>query len=120
MGNVAESYYSARSRRDPAWRRRVIAEQAERERARRERDPETFRARRRVATARSRAKQVAYGLTFTELLQRSPIPDPVMLRLVLNDELRRGRIDYCGSSRRYILNGALDDDTKIALRDLKL
>jgi hypothetical protein len=53
---------------------------------------------------------------------RKPKALPVLTArpLVLNDELRRGRIDYCGSSRRYVLNGALDRDTMIAVRDLML
>lgn len=117
---MAESYYAARSRRDSDWRLRAIAGALERERARRERDPEAFRARRREATARTRAWQVAYGLTFDELLRRSPLADPELLRLALNDLVRSGVVDYCGSSRRYVLNGGLDPDVKLALRDLEL
>jgi hypothetical protein len=53
---------------------------------------------------------------------RKPKALPVLTarRLVLNDEVRRGRIDYCRSSRRYLLNGGLPDDVKLALRDLEL
>jgi hypothetical protein len=40
IGNVAESYYSARSRRDAEWRLRAITGALERERARREADYE--------------------------------------------------------------------------------
>ena len=124
---MAESYYAARSRRDPEWREEAIAGALERERARREADPEAFRARRREASARSRARQVEHGFTFTELLRgqrgrrnRSPVDDPVTLRLVLADEVRQGRVDYCGSSRRYVLNGALPEDVKAALSELDL
>jgi hypothetical protein len=39
---------------------------------------------------------------------------------VLANEVRRGRVDYCGSSRRYVLNGALDPGTVAALRALTL
>jgi hypothetical protein len=126
---VAESYYSARSRRDPEWRLRVIAEQAERERRRRERDPEAFRARRRETTARCREKQVASGLTFDELLRRSQeragltqgaIGDPTVLRTVMNGLVASGIVDYRSTSRRYVLNDGLPDDVKLALRDLDL
>jgi hypothetical protein len=41
-------------------------------------------------------------------------------RLGLRDELRRGRIEYRSTSRRYVLNGGLPDDVKLALRDLAL
>jgi hypothetical protein len=42
----------------------------ERDRRRRERDPEGSRASARERTARSRARQVAHGLTFTQILTR--------------------------------------------------
>jgi len=41
-------------------------------------------------------------------------------RLLLRDELRRERIAYHSTSRRYVLNGGLDEETKQALRDLAL
>ena len=37
---------------------------------------------------------------------------------MLADEVRRGGVDYCGSSRRYVLNGGLTDDVKLAMSDL--
>jgi hypothetical protein len=126
---VAESYYSARSRRDPEWRLRAIAGARERERRQREVDPEGHRARRREATARCREKQVAHGLTFDELLRRSreragftqgAIGDPVVLRTVMNDLVRRRVVDYHSTSRRYCLNGGLPDDVKLALAEIEL
>jgi hypothetical protein len=69
---VAESYYAARSRRDPEWRREQLAGAREREQARRERDPEAFKAARREATRRCRERQAAGGLTFDESRLREP------------------------------------------------
>jgi hypothetical protein len=43
---------------------------------------------------RTRARQVTHGFTSTELLNRSPLSGAGTLRLVLNDEVRRGRVDY--------------------------
>ena len=117
---MAESYYAERAARDPEWRRQAIAGALERERARRERDPEAFRARRREATARTRARQVAHGLTFTELLRRSPVADRVSLTTVMNDLVRSGLVDFHSSSQRYELNGGLPADVRLALRDLEL
>ena len=53
---VAESYYAARSRRDPAWRDAQIAGAKDRERRRREEDPERVRALARVKQARWRKR----------------------------------------------------------------
>ena len=39
--------------------------------------------------------------------------------MVLRDELRRGRIEYHTSSRRYVLNGGIPEDVKEALRKLR-
>ena len=50
---MAEPFYAARSRRDPAWRLRAIAGAREPKRRLRERDPEAFRARQREANART-------------------------------------------------------------------
>jgi hypothetical protein len=44
MSTMAESYYVARGRRDPEWLAEQRAGALERERARREREPESFRA----------------------------------------------------------------------------
>ena len=41
-----------------------------------------------------------------------------MLRYMLIVE--RGVVDYHSTSRRYVLNGALPDDVRLALRDLEL
>jgi hypothetical protein len=43
-----------------------------------------------------------------------------VLRRVLRDELRRGRIVYHATSRRFELNGHLPADVKEALRKLRL
>jgi hypothetical protein len=126
---VALSYYAARSARDPGWREREAARVREAERRRREADPEGFRAARREANRRCRARQAARGLTFQQLLDRSRaaagatpqgIGDEAVLAYVLRDELRRGTIDYHSSSRRYVLNGKLDAETLAAFRDLPL
>jgi hypothetical protein len=68
---------------------------------------------------RCREKQAAHGRTFAELLQRVG-GDPARLRLILDQEVERGVVDYHSTSRRYSMNGHLPDDTKIALRDLAL
>lgn len=69
----------------------------------------------------------ARGLTFDELLARSrqaagakqgSIGDPAVLAYVLRDEVRRGRVEYHSTSRRYVLNGGLPEDVKQALRKL--
>jgi hypothetical protein len=39
---------------------------------------------------------------------------------VLRDELRLGRVEYHSTSRRYVLNGGLPEETKAALRELRL
>jgi hypothetical protein len=111
---VPESYYRRRSTRDPDWHRQQLEEARERDRRRREADPEGERARAREATRRSREAQAASGYTFQELLRRVG-GDRAMLSLVLNDEVRRGRVDYLGSSRRYRLNGGLPADVRAAL-----
>jgi hypothetical protein len=123
MGNVAESYHAARSRRDPEWRLQAIAGARERERVSRESDPEAVRARRREATARTRARQVAAGFTFHELwLRIGPRSGAGRdeLALVPRQEVEAGRVDYLASSRRYRLNGGLPADVRLALRELEL
>jgi hypothetical protein len=68
---VAEaSYYARRAARDEQWRKAQVAAARERKRRRRERDPETFRAAERKATARHHEKQRAHGLTYAEPWQR--------------------------------------------------
>jgi hypothetical protein len=118
----AVSYYAARAARDPAWPREQIDGARERARARREADPEGFRARRRAATRRTRERHAAAGLTFEELAQRAgALPGSLereWLVYVLRDELRRGTIEYHSTSRRYTLNGRLPEDVKQALREL--
>jgi hypothetical protein len=110
---VAETYYSVRSARDRAWHRQQLLEAAERERRRRELDPERVRAQRREATRRMRAKQQSEGLTFFELWQRVG-GDREILARILDQEVRRGRIDYLSSSRRYRMNG-VDPGLRAAL-----
>ncbi len=70
---MAESYYAARSRRDPAWRRAAIAATGERKRRRRERDPEAFRLAHHEEQRRCYQRQTATGLTFAELHRRAEI-----------------------------------------------
>ena len=38
--------------------------------------------------------------------------------LILEQEVERGVVDYHSTSRRYVLNGALPADVRLALRDL--
>jgi hypothetical protein len=57
------------------------------------------------------------GLTFHELLLRSPC-GPERLEIIPRDEIRRGRVEYHSTSRRYVLNGGLPEDVKLALQDL--
>jgi hypothetical protein len=117
---VAEaSYYARRSARDPAWREAQIAGAMERERIRREQDPEGLRAAQRERTRRTRERQRASGLTFADLLSNSPRPDPATLRLILREEVALGRIEYLASSRRYHLNGKLPADVRRALLELQ-
>ena len=69
-------YYAARAARDPDWHEAQLRGAAERERRRRERDPDGYRAARREAARRCRERQRAHGLTFAQLLDRSPVQDP--------------------------------------------
>jgi hypothetical protein len=117
---AAGTYYSRRSARDPAGREAQIQGARERERRRRELDPDGLRTARREATRRCREKQAAHGLTFQELLQRSPRNDPASLRLVLREEIALGRIEYHSTTRRFTLNGKLPAGVNRALRDLEL
>ncbi len=90
----------------------------ERERIRREQDPEGLRGAQRERTRRTRAKQAAHGLTFQQLLATSPRGDATSLRLVLREEIALGRIEYHSTSRRYLLNRGLPADLRRAFRDL--
>ena len=117
---MAESYYAARSRRDPAWRKRQLREAVERERRRRELDPEKARAIRREGSRRCRARQAERGLTFHQLLARSPRRNAATLRHILREEVALGRIVYRSTSRRFELNGHLPAEVKEALADLRL
>ena len=47
-------------------------------------------------------------------------PPPFRLRRILDQEVERGVVDYHSTSRRYVLNGALPADVRLALRDLQL
>jgi hypothetical protein len=120
---VGEPYYAARIRRDPEWRPQAIAAAVEHERARRENNPEAFRARRRSDVARCRERQMATGFTFHELwLRIGPRSGAGRdeLALVLRQEVAAGRVDYFASSRRYRLTGGLPDDVREAPADLYL
>ena len=114
----AVSYYGERSARDPAWHAQQLWEAAVREARRREQDPVVFRE----ATARCRERQRATGLTFAQLAQRAAVEhdraSEAILRRVLTQEVRGGRVDYHSTSRRYRLNGGLDRETVAALRQL--
>ena len=113
------TYYGERSARDPAWREQQLREAKEREARHRELDLEGVRAARREATARMRARQRARGRTFHQLLEATG-GSPELLAWVLRDELRRGRIEYHSTSRRYVLNGGIPEEVKAALRELRL
>jgi hypothetical protein len=77
----------------------------ERERQRSAEDP---------ATGRPRKPEAASGLTFDELWRRVG-GDRGSLWVVLRNEVRRGRIDYHSTTRRYVLNGGLDPALRQAL-----
>jgi hypothetical protein len=67
------SYYARRSARDPEWRDAQIREAMERQRIRREEDPEGVRDERRRAARKTRARQRETGLTFHELASRAAV-----------------------------------------------
>ena len=102
---MTETYYAGRSARDPDWRAAQIARARERERRRRAEDP---------ATGGPREPEAASGLTFDELWLRVG-GDRGSLWAVLRNEVRRGRIDYHPTTRRYVLNGGLDPALRQAL-----
>jgi hypothetical protein len=78
------------------------------------------------ALAGGSISSVRAGLTFDEFLRRSRetaggrstkgLGDRAVLALVLNDFVHAGVVDYDPASK---LNGGLDDDVKLALRDLE-
>ena len=76
MQVVTESYYTARSRRDPAWRLRAIAAAAERYRAAKNADPERVLGYSRAY--RSRLRETS--LTMAQLRQRARIAHGLVLR----------------------------------------
>lgn len=115
---MAESYYAARSRRDPAWRLRAIAAAAEPYERAKEVDPERVRE----PSRRYRDRLRAGSLTFAEL-RRSCLLDAYpdaeqTLKRVIAEEVRAGRVEVV--QRRLRLNGGLPDDVKAALRELEL
>jgi hypothetical protein len=114
---VADSYYSRRSAQDPAWRDRQIAAARERKRRARAADPDAARRANTDYLRRHRAKVRAHGVTFRELLKRSPRDDRETLALVLAQEVASGRVDL-KLGRLYVLNGTLPEDVKCALLDL--
>jgi hypothetical protein len=77
----------------------------EREGQRRDEDP---------ATSRTREPEAASGLTFHELWLRVG-GDRGSLWRVLSNEVRRGRIDFHYTTKRYVLNGGLPSDLRQAL-----
>lgn len=111
------SYYARPSARNPAWREAQIARAAERKRRRRQVDPDACRLAHRNTMRRYRERLRAYGRSFGELHEAIG-GDPDLLRLVLTDELRLGRVHLAAG--RYALNGRLDPDVRLALRDLEL
>jgi hypothetical protein len=48
------------------------------------------------------------------------IGDPAVLRYVLRDELRAGRVEFDEATGLYWLNGGLPADVQQAFRDLEL
>ena len=102
---MTETYYAARSARDSDWREAQIARAMERERQRRAEYP---------ATGGTREPEAASGLTFNELWLRVG-GDRGSLWAVLRNEVRRGRIDYHSTTKRYVLNGGLDPAVRKAL-----
>ena len=102
---MIETDYTGRSARDPDWREAQIARARERERQWRAEDP---------ATCGTREPEAAGGLTFDELWLRVG-GDRGSLWAVLRNEVRRGRIDYHSTTRRYVLNGGLDPAVRKAL-----
>ena len=82
----------------------------ERELQRRAEDP---------ATGRTPELEATSGLTFNELWLLVG-GDRGSLWVVLRNEVRRGRIDYHPTTRRYVLNGGLDPAVRKALLDLGL
>ena len=102
---VTETYYAGRSARDPDWRAAQIGRAGERERRRRAEDP---------ARGRPREPGAASGLTLDQLWLRVG-GDRGSLWVVLRNEVRRGRIDYHSTTRRYVLNGGLDPALRQAL-----
>jgi hypothetical protein len=63
---VPESYHRRRAARDPAWHAAQVAGATERARARRDADPDGYRAERRAAMRRMRERERASGRTFHE------------------------------------------------------
>lgn len=63
--------------------------------------------------------QYEAGLTLHELAERIGA-DPEELRRILCEEVDAGHVDYFTSTRRYLLNGGLPADVRLALRDLEL
>jgi hypothetical protein len=107
---MAETHYAGRSARDPDWRKAQIARSTERERQRRPEYP---------ATGGTREPEAASGLTFNELWLRVG-GDRRSLWAVLRSEVRRGRINYHSTTKRYVLNGGLDPAVRKALFRLGL
>jgi hypothetical protein len=48
------------------------------------------------------------------------LPRNALERFVLNDEVRRGHVDYDPATDTYRLNGGLDAEVKQAIRDLRV
>lgn len=102
---MSETRYAGRSAADPDWQEAQIARAMERERQRRAQDR---------ATGRPREPEAASGLTFDELWLRVG-GDRGSLWAVLRNEVRRGRIDYHSTTRRYVLSGGVDPALRQAL-----
>jgi hypothetical protein len=57
------------------------------------------------------------SLTLTELHRRVGGSRETLVT-ILNDERRKGTIDYCSTMRRYSVNGGMSDDLHAALLEL--
>jgi hypothetical protein len=117
VSETAVSYYARRSARDPDWHAEQLAAAADRARQRRAADVDAARKRARLAARRCRRQHAAAGLTLHALWLRVG-GDRDELALILRDEVRRGRVEYRSTSRRYVLNGEIDAATRAALRAL--
>lgn len=100
-----ETCYAGRSARDRNWRQTQIAGAMEREGQRRAEDPAGAGLENGKRRAASRSKNFWLRVG----------GDRGSLWRVLRNEVRRGRIDYHYTTKRYVLNGGLPADLRQAL-----